>query len=101
MAHMPRKTERYLTGTGQHLLVHNQEECKGEYCVIHNPSHHALSNALTHWREDRKIMERICEHGVGHPDPDGLVGKPEYYSIHGCCGCCAKKENSCEASHDS
>jgi hypothetical protein len=43
------------------------------------------------WRTDRAIMERICPHGVGHPDPDeykirGKNGK--YELVHGCDGCC-------------
>jgi hypothetical protein len=43
-------------------------------------------------------MERICPHGVGHPDPDDLayrisiakkMGKDtKYLGIHGCDGCC-------------
>jgi hypothetical protein len=35
-------------------------------------------------------MERICEHGCGHPDPDDhriLTGEDD--GIHGCDGCCA------------
>jgi hypothetical protein len=40
------------------------------------------------WRSDRGLMERLCEHGVGHPDPDeinlGLGGR----AVHGCDGCC-------------
>jgi hypothetical protein len=34
-------------------------------------------------------MERICKHGVGHPDPDDLmilIGHDD--GVHGCCGCC-------------
>jgi hypothetical protein len=48
----------------------------------------------THWRDDRKLMERICKHGVGHPDPDDLAHKKrigldvDTISIHGCDGCC-------------
>jgi hypothetical protein len=41
-------------------------------------------------------MERICPHGVGHPDPDHLAFVEERYgtdeasveSVHGCDGCC-------------
>lgn len=50
-----------------------------------------------HWRADRLLMERICKHGVGHPDPDDIAYKriqhgdsvAESESIHGCDGCCA------------
>jgi hypothetical protein len=46
-----------------------------------------------HWRDDRKIFERICPHGIGHPDPDDLEyrrkkGLPDSKGIHGCDGCC-------------
>jgi len=98
--------EHYVTGTGQPLLVHEAEDCKGEHCVIHNPSQHCMVDYPTHWQADRGLMERICPHGVGHPDPDDLAfkrdiwtekyGKEEadkkvhYESVHGCCseGCC-------------
>ena len=88
--------EEYITGTGQTLKVHSKEQCKGRHCVIHNPSDHPLKNAPTHWRSDRQMMERICVHGVGHPDPDELAHRarnnlPDSNGIHGCCGCCTKK----------
>lgn len=76
--------EEYTTGTGQLLMVHEEDVCYGGRCPIHNPSNHALRDAPTHWRDDMRIMERICEHGIGHPDPDGLL---DYY-VHGCDGCC-------------
>jgi len=44
-----------------------------------------------HWRSDRAIMERICPHGIGHPDPDEykLNGKSGWAeAVHGCDGCC-------------
>ena len=52
----------------------------------------------THWREDTAMMERICPHGIGHPDPDDLAFRESLggsivrrdYSIHGCDGCCAR-----------
>lgn len=82
----------YTTGTGQVLSVHGPEVCVGRNCCIHKPSDHPLSTAPTHWRSDRAIMERICSHGVGHPDHDslayelaqGLAGA----GVHGCDGCC-------------
>jgi hypothetical protein len=93
---------KYTTGTGQNIIVHRKEDCVGKYCVIHNPSNHNMKDWPTNWRFDRQIMERICECGVGHPDPDDLVfkkdmaekfGRDEYdKGIHGCCGCCMKEE---------
>jgi hypothetical protein len=37
-----------------------------------------------HWRGDRGIIERVCDHGIGHPDPDDRNRD----KIHGCDGCC-------------
>ena len=82
--------EKYETGTGQKLThVHRREDCNGGPCPIHHPSDHPLAGAKTHWREDRGIMERICEHGIGHPDPDDVRVRNDLDSgIHGCDGCC-------------
>ncbi len=90
--------EKYVTGTGQKLLVHDKADCTGNFCVIHRPSPHAMSAFPTHWRGDRQLMERICPHGIGHPDPDDIAFKrnrPRFGedmakadSIHGCDGCC-------------
>ena len=87
--------ETYITGTGQKIKVHDKKDCKGRNCPIHNPSDHHMKDWPTHWRDDRKLMERICKHGVGHPDPDDLAYKEslginvKVQSIHGCCGCCS------------
>lgn len=84
--------ETYITGTGQTIQVHNAEDCRGPFCVIHNPSVHPLADGPTHWREDRHLMERLCPHGIGHPDPDGVAFLPakqrQMESTHGCDGCC-------------
>ena len=48
------------------------------------------------WREDRLVMERVCSHGCGHPDPDHLAFIEREFgelfaraeSIHRCDGCC-------------
>lgn len=95
--------EKYTTGTGQNLLVHSRKDCKGRYCVIHNPSKHKMRAWPTHWRGDRGLMERICPHGIGHPDPDDLAFKRDvlhkdakwmhYEAVHGCDGCCCGEED--------
>lgn len=83
----------YVTGTGQILgRVHSEEQCRGRACVIHNPSTHSMVGFPTHFRADKGQMERICPHGIGHPDPDDLdwhasEGR-EWMSVHGCDGCC-------------
>lgn len=80
----------YITGTGQRLMdIHDREECDGRPCVIHNPSDHVMRDWPTHWREDRGLMERICEHGIGHPDPDSRAYLSVGGGIHGCDGCCS------------
>ena len=70
---------------------HDPVVCKGHVCVIHNRTDHNMRSFPQHWRDDRKIMERICPHGIGHPDPDEkdyleLVGRD--VGVHGCDGCC-------------
>jgi hypothetical protein len=89
--------EEFTDGTGQVLKVHAKEKCNGDRpCPIHNPSPHYMVNWPLHWRDDKRIFERMCPHGVGHPDPDTLSyvelkrGEEETYykSIHGCDGCC-------------
>lgn len=85
----------YIDGTGQRLHnIHSPSACAGEFCVIHNPSDHNMRSFPTYWRADRGIMERICPHGVGHPDPDDLVFQDAHFpnraaGVHGCDGCCA------------
>lgn len=83
---------------GRDLRVHPATACEGGWCCIHNPSEHRLAEAPLNWRSDRGLMERFCEHGVGHPDPDDLAWKrvsmPDYdawaFGVHGCDGCCRK-----------
>lgn len=73
---------------------HSPEQCKGEYCCLHNPSDHPLADCPQHWRSDRRIMERRCEHGTWHPDPDDVAYQKQRYgavdTMHGCCWamCC-------------
>jgi len=91
--------EKYITGTGQTVYVHEKDKCEGRHCCIHNPSNHHMKDWPTHWREDRKLMERLCKCGVGHPDPDDLAYKKsigldvDTIGIHGCCGCCFCKKD--------
>lgn len=79
--------EHYTDGTNQFILVHRRENCKGEWCVIHRPSNHVMVHMPTHWRWDRYMMERICDHGIGHPDPDDIAFTKQN-AVHGCDGCC-------------
>lgn len=87
---------------GTKIYVHPQNEgCgapqTGYGCCIHAPSDHKMKTWPRLWRTDGGFMERICPHGVGHPDPDDLAFRrrrfskhvAEMYAIHGCDGCCA------------
>lgn len=88
--------ERYETGTGQKIMVHVYNPDCVISCVIHNPTLHHMQDWPTNWRDDIFLMERMCEHNVGHPDPDDIAYKDRKYgtaaahaaSVHGCDGCC-------------
>ncbi len=75
---------------GQTLQTHTRKECVGYWCCIHYPSPHHMADWPQNWRGDRGIMERICKHGVGHPDPDDPKSTDRYEYVHGCDGCCAR-----------
>lgn len=68
--------------------VHEQWTCMKGYCTIHKPSSHHMRSMKQLWRNDRKFMERVCEHAVGHPDPDEIFPGE---LVHGCDGCCNEK----------
>jgi hypothetical protein len=84
------------------IITHSLAECVLKYCVIHNPSDHHMKEWDINIRLDRygALAERLCPHGIGHPDPDSLAYistlVPEearedtlyYEGIHGCDGCC-------------
>lgn len=67
--------------------VHPREQCDGQPCVIHNPTDHHMRSWPAQWRHGKAMVERTCEHGVGHPDPDQKHA-PNVTGIHGCDGCC-------------
>jgi hypothetical protein len=72
--------------------VHPERACSGWACVIHNPSRHHMASWPLNWRDARGIMERICPHGVGHPDPDDAAfhvrSGRDSAEVHSCDGCC-------------
>jgi hypothetical protein len=88
----------YTTGVGQVITnVHSEADCEGRACTIHRPSDHHMRSWSTNWRDGGMFdikgphMERICPHGIGHPDPDDLefhLSRGQDYSVHGCDGCC-------------
>lgn len=84
-------TERQRVGDAL-LQTHTEQACQGEACCIHNPSDHHMKNWGLMWRTDKMIMERVCPHGTGHPDPDDVAWRErtgrKSASVHGCDGCC-------------
>ena len=81
--------------TGQILTTHGSSQCAGEVCCIHNPSDHHMVTWPQHWRGDRRIMERLCQHGIGHPDPDDFnIRTYRDSGIHGCDGCCRPRSTN-------
>lgn len=78
------KSQYRLVGGQIITNVHDTTACNGRHCPIHNPSDHHMRSWGQIFRPDRRIMERVCEHGVGHPDPDD----PAFDRTHGCDGCC-------------
>jgi len=83
-----------LENTDEILLFnHLEKDCKGRSCVLHKMTDHSMRHLPQHWRGDRRIMERICTHGIGHPDPDQFEywkerGVDSSEGVHGCDGCC-------------
>lgn len=85
---------------GEVFVTHPVSDCTGRRCCIHYPSEHPLWRAPLHWRSDRQIMERICTHGIGHPDPDDMDYRSSIEEfglaegVHGCDGCCRQESNN-------
>lgn len=74
--------------------VHDKKVCTPP-CPFHAPSDHPLKDAPIHIRADKgMLVERICQHGVGHDDPDSvayLFAHGVDAGVHGCDGCCSEK----------
>ncbi len=104
---MPWTTPASVTTAGSIALAirtHDEGDCLGPYCCVHNPSDHHMNTWPLIHRVDRwpMISERLCSHGVGHPDPDSLdfisnfsydQETKEFAGIHGCDGCCREDVN--------
>jgi len=94
----PTTGEKY----GELQNVHPLSACsEARGCGMHNrPSDHALRDAKLLWRDDRQILERVCKHGVGHPDADAAAYLASINrsndNIHGCDGCCTGKPETSE-----
>jgi hypothetical protein len=89
--------ETFTDDFGHNLVnVHKRNYCIRN-CVIHNPSKHHMVDWPLLWRTDAGFFERICPHGIGHPDPDdlstrkALIKDNKYLGVHGCDRCCIKE----------
>lgn len=86
-----------LLGTpeGGLLRIHGLNVCKGERCVVHNPTDHLMRTWPLYYQEHtRWLAYRECPHGLGHPDPDSLDYftrlDAAYMGVHTCDGCCSE-----------
>lgn len=64
--------------------VHDPRHCEGRGCCIHHPSGHHMAAWPLNWRDDTKVMERLCPHGIGHPDPDHMAYVKSLTPPHKC-----------------
>jgi hypothetical protein len=80
--------------------AHKEAECSAllgdeDYCPLHKPSDHGM-NTWPMVMRSTALIERVCKHGIGHPDPDSVAWMDKYgeeeaegmWGIHGCDGCC-------------
>lgn len=87
--------DKFIDDSNRVWWVHKRVVCTDSFCAIHNPSVHPLDKARMIVRSDAfkyGLIERICEHGIGHSDPDSVafydsVGE-KGMGVHGCDGCC-------------
>lgn len=68
--------------------VHSESVCNGTPCPVHHKTDHHMRGMVQSLRPDTGVIERICEHGVGHPDPDSWSYLETWQLVHGCDGCC-------------
>lgn len=83
-------TNVYLENTEHWIYCHEESRCRGDYCTLHNRPNHPMRSFPQNFRSDLMLMERVCEHGVGHPDPDDFrLRSGEVSGEHGCDLCCS------------
>jgi hypothetical protein len=85
----PKDTYRLENSRVWMHYVHSQEICSGRPCTIHNRTDHNMRDFPQHWNSNTMIMERMCPHDVGHPDPDEFkLIENEILRVHECDSCC-------------
>lgn len=78
--------------------AHTADMCSGLPCPVHAPSHHRMSSwPLVSPAGPTPVFERLCRHGVAHPDPDSIEQattidptREGEHGLHTCCGCCTE-----------
>lgn len=73
--------------------VHAQGKCRGSYCTIHWRSDHHMRSWPQVFNPMVIAMERVCEHGIGHTDPDEINNDVVVRFEHDskCDGCCVPR----------
>lgn len=93
----------FMDDYGNRLFsIHSPIQCVGKPCVIHRPSKHHLRSWPLRWSNDKRMFQRVCEHGFDHPDPDDLQWQISYLEnmnaeLHLCDGCCRAKPEAAAA----
>lgn len=88
-----RRGDVVTVANGTMTRVHQPDQCEGHPCWVHRPSSHHMNTWPIFWRSDRTTAERLCEHEVGHPDPDDAAYHQRLgrdVSAHHCDDCCAR-----------
>lgn len=90
------KNAFYDSVGGKVIYIHNKKNCKGRGCPVHHPSDHEMKKWPMSWNLQVLSMERVCEHGIRHPDPDDYkfrqdnqIDIPDH--AKDCDGCCDMK----------
>lgn len=67
----------FTTDKGERLYnVHTPDKCEGQFCVIHNPVPGPWDKWDTDWRDDWRLMTRICPHNVSHVAMEEMLRMP-------------------------
>lgn len=91
--------DQWTDSSGTKYWVHRWKlECR-DGCAIHAPSMHTMNAFPQFMRADKSyLIERLCPHGVGHPDPDSYSyfksKGMNWMGVHGCDGCCEGAYNA-------
>lgn len=71
-----------------------REESRRRHPSRRNQHHMASWPLRATVRQGMRRMERICTHGIGHPDPDWRAVSPGASTLHTCDGCCEQRKPS-------